>query len=136
MITPIQELQSKSDAYISDMLANQEGHSPEYLQAATLIYEERNLSDPQKQLVIKQYPALEKEATAKLISGELKESVFKYLQIKGVSAADAHAMIKSGLAKAEEDKIEKATSKKKFWISAAIGFVVGLLIALLLKKCG
>lgn len=93
MITPMQELNNKSDEYIHNMLIDEGNHSKEYLQAAALIFEERNLSDLKKQEIIKRYPKLREDAIEQIYAGESQEVVLSYLKHQGVSERDSKEMI-------------------------------------------
>ena len=112
MITPIEELRKRNDAYINNMLQQKSQHSKEHLQAATLIFEERGLADPKKQELIKQYPALRKEVQQKYKEGMSAKDLVDHMMSKGVSLQDTKEMINKAVQK-EQKEFEKEAEKKK-----------------------
>jgi len=112
MITPIEELRKRNDAYINNMLQQKSQHSKEHLQAATLIFEERGLANPKKQELIKQYPALRKEIQQKYKEGMSAKDLVDHMMSKGVSLQDTKEMINKAVQK-EQKEFEKEAEKKK-----------------------
>ena len=112
MITPIEELRRRNDAYINNMLQQKSQHSQEHIQAATLIFEERGLADPAKQELIKQYPALRNEVLQKYQKGMSAEDLVGYMTSKGVSLQDTKEMIKNAVSK-DQKAFEKTNDSKR-----------------------
>lgn len=124
MITPIEELRRRNDAYINNMLLQKSQHSKEHIQAATIIFEERGLADPKKQELIKQYPALRKEVLQKYQEGMSAEDLTSYMMAKGLSQQDTLEMIKK--AEAKKQKASEKEDEKKKNKSLMVGFAIGL----------
>ena len=124
MITPMEELRRRNDAYINNMLLQKSQHSKEHIQAATLIFEERGLADSAKQELIKQYPQLRKEVLQKYQEGMSAEDLTAFMLAKGLSKQDTLEMIKNAVAK--ELKASEKENEKKKNRSLMIGIAVGL----------
>lgn len=112
MITPMEELRRRNDAYINNMLKQKSQHSDEHIKAATLIYEERGLADPKKQELIAQYPALRNEVMEKYKEGMKAEDLITYMTAKGVSLQDTKEMI-ANVVRKEKKEFEKLSEKKR-----------------------
>lgn len=125
MITPMEELRRRNDAYINNMLQQKAQHSTEHIQAATLIFEERGLADPKKQELIKQYPALRKEVMQKYTEGMSAEELVNFMTAKGLSLQDTKEMIKNAVTK--DEKVHEKDNEKKKGRSLMIGLGIGLL---------
>ena len=128
MITPMQELSNKSDEYIYNMMNEKGNHSKEYLQAAALIFEERNLSDTSKQEIIKRYPKLREDTLEQINAGESDEVVLSYLKHQGVRDLDSKEMIRL----AHNKKIEKTKTPYKYKNNLLVG--LGIIILYILIK--
>lgn len=134
MITPIEELRRKNDAFIDNMLQQKSKHSIEYILAATLIFEERRLADPKKQELIKQYPALREEVFQKYQDGMSEEDLMSYMTAKEMSKQDAKEMITNAVIQHQKAvKKEKDKNKKKAILIAVIVAVVYMTIRLWMK---
>lgn len=134
MITPIEELRRRNDAYIDNMLQQKSKHSIEYILAATLIFEERRLADPKKQELIKQYPALREEVFHKYKDGMSEEDLMSYLTAKGMSKQDAKEMITNAVIQHQKAvKKDKNKNKNKAILIAVIVAVVYMTIRLCMK---
>jgi len=124
MITPMQELRRRNDAFINNMLLKKEQHSDEHIKAATIIFEERGLADPAKQALINQYPELQEEVKQKYNDGTAAEELTNYLKAKGMSTQDSQEMIKNAIRK-NQNKIEKQNNSKKInGLFVAIGLAL------------
>lgn len=134
MITPIEELRRRNDAYIDNMLQQKSKHSIEYILAATIIFEERRLADPKKQELIKQYPALREEVFQKYKDGMSEEDLRNYMTAKGMSKQDAKEIITNAVIQHQKAvKKEKDKNKKKAILIAVIVAVVYMTIRLWMK---
>ena len=125
MITPIEELRRRDDAYINNILLQKYQHSLEHIQAATLIFEERGLADPAKQALIKEYPILRKEVLQKHQEGMSAEDLTSYMMAKGLSKQDTLEMIKN--AKAKDQKVAKKKNNKIKNRSILIALIVAVI---------
>lgn len=112
MITPIEELRRRNDAFINNMMLQKSQHSLEHIKAATIIFEERGLADPTKQALIKQYPALRKEVMQKYKEGMSAEDLVNHMLAKGVSLQDTQEMVNNAVKK-DQKEFEKENEKKK-----------------------
>ena len=137
MITPMEELRRRNDAYINNMLQQTAQHSKEHIQAATLIYEERDLANPKKQALIKKYPALRKEVAQKYQSGTTEVELISLMTSKGMSLQDTNEMIANAV-RLEKKEIEKSnvSSKNKSLIVGAVmvAFYIGFKIFLRMNR--
>lgn len=123
MITPMEELRRRNDAFINNMLLQKSQHSEEHIKAATIIFEERGLADPGKQELIKQYPELRKEVMQKYKEGMSAEDLVNHMLAKGMSLQDTKEMIKNAVKK-DQKEFEKENENKKnraLLIAIAIG---------------
>lgn len=125
MITPIEELRRRDDAYINNILLQKSQYSLEHIQAATLIFEERGLADPAKQALIKEYPILRKEVLQKHQEGMSAEDLTSYMMAKGLSKQDTLEMIKN--AKAKDQKVAKKKNNKIKNRSILIALIVAII---------
>lgn len=125
MITPMEELRRRNDAFINNMLLQKSQHSEEHIKAATIIFEERGLADPAKQELIKRYPELRKEVMQKYREGLSAEDLVNHMVAKGMSLQDTKEMI-SNAVKKDEKEFEKENEKKKNK-SLLIAIGIGLL---------
>lgn len=112
MITPMEELRRRNDAFINNMLLQKSQHSEEHIKAATLIFEERGLADPAKQALIKRYPELRKEVMQKYKEGMSAKDLVNHMLAKGMSLQDTKEMIGNAVKK-DQKEIEKENEKKK-----------------------
>lgn len=125
MITPIEELRRRDDAYINNMLLQKSQHSLEHIQAATLIFEERGLADPAKQALIKEYPTLRKEVLQMHQEGMSAEDLTSHMMAKGLSKQDTLEMIRN--AKAKDQKATKKKNNKIKNRSILIALIVAVI---------
>ena len=118
------ELESKSDLYISNILKQPKNYTQEVVDIATTIYADRGLGNADKQRMLKSIPTIKRAVYEKMKYGNEPEAVMKYMSLNGVEGSLAKEIARAALVKLKAEEPEQSKGKGNIVVVVIIVFFV------------